>query len=95
MIDSLYNVTRKGWLKALSFILACAMFVMILLKSSLFAQHFGEVSPLLVILTFYAMAVLWIHGSGFEIKLALWKGIFLPIIGYLILIPAFVYLLSL
>lgn len=93
MIDSLYNLTRKGWLKALSFILAGAMFAAILLKSSLFAHHFGEVSPLLVLVTFYAMAILWIHGSGFEINKPLWKGIFLPLLGYIILIPSLSYLL--
>lgn len=92
MINSLYNVTRKGWLKALSFILSTAMFVLILLKSSLFAHYFGQVSPLLVILVFYAMVILWIHGSGFEIKTTRWRGIFLPIIGYLILIPCLSYL---
>ncbi|WP_429945922.1 cyd operon protein YbgE [Bibersteinia trehalosi] len=93
MIHSLYNMTRKGWLKALSFILASAMFVMILLKSSLFAHYFGEVSPLLVIVVFYAMVILWIHGSGFEIKATLWRVIFLPIVGYFILIPCLSYLI--
>lgn len=93
MIDSLYNVTRKGWLTALSFILASAMFVMILLKSSLFAEHFGGAFPLFVLLTFYAMVILWIHGSGFVIKSSLWKACFLPIVGYLILLPALAYLL--
>lgn len=93
MIDSLYNVTRKGWLKALSFILSSAMFVAILLKSSLFAEHFGGAFPLPVLLTFYAMVILWIHGAGFEIQTRLWKGIFLPLLGYSLLIPSFIYLI--
>ncbi|QIM63327.1 cyd operon protein YbgE [Pasteurellaceae bacterium Orientalotternb1] len=92
MINSLYNVTRKGWLKALSFILATAMFAAILMNSFTFAQHFGGNIPYLAILVFYGMAILWIHGIGFEIKSAAFKLIFLPITGYLITIPAFLYI---
>lgn len=88
MIDSLYNVTRKGWLKALSFILASAMFVMILSNSAAFAIHFGGYIPYLALLVFYGMAILWIHGIGFEIQSASFKLLFLPITGYLIVFPA-------
>lgn len=93
MIDSLYHITRKGWLKALSFILASAMFVLILSNSAAFAIHFGGHIPYLALLVFYGMAILWIHGIGFEIKSALFKLIFLPITGYLIIFPAFLSLL--
>ncbi|MGX2949126.1 cyd operon protein YbgE [Frederiksenia canicola] len=92
MINSLYNVTRKGWLKALSFILATAMFAAILMNSFMFAQHFGGGIPYLAILVFYGMAILWIHGIGFEIKSTPFKLIFLPITGYLITTPAFLYI---
>lgn len=90
MIDSLYNLTRKGWLKALSFILASTMFGCILANSSVFAQLFGGYIPYFAIIVFYGMAVLWIHGIGFEIKSAIWKLIFLPLFGYIILIPALI-----
>lgn len=93
MIRSLYHVTRKGWLKALSFILATAMFACILLKSSVFAQSFGGEIPYLALLVFYAMAILWIHGIGFEIRSSMWQGLFLPLTGYLILLPALIYLI--
>lgn len=93
MIDSIYQFTRKGWLKALSFILATAMFIAIFGYSSTFAQRFGGEIPYLAILVFYGMAILWIHGIGFEIKSALWKLIFLPILGYLLVFPALISLL--
>lgn len=92
MIEFLYEITRKGWLKALSFLLGCAMFAMILLNANLFAQHFGGTVPYLAIAVFYGMAILWIHGIGFEIRTALFKLIFLPILGYLIILPAFLYI---
>lgn len=93
MINSLYNLTRKGWFKALSFILSGAMFVAILANSSAFAQQFGGHIPYLAILVFYGMAVLWIHGIGFEIKSTVWKCVFLPLFGYAIVIPALMMLL--
>ncbi|AFU19248.1 cyd operon protein YbgE [Actinobacillus suis] len=95
MIHSLYNLTRKGWLKALSFILAGVLFAMILLNANLFAQHFGGHIPYLAILAFYGMAILWIHGIGFEIESAIWRLTFLPILGYIIVIGSLSYLISL
>lgn len=92
MIHSLYNVTGKGWLKALSFLLASAMFALILLKSATFSLTFGGAVPYLALGVFYAMAILWIHGIGFEIRSTLFKLIFMPIIGYLIIIPAIIYI---
>lgn len=92
MINFLYNMTRKGWLKALSFILATTMFVLIILNSTTFAHHFGGSVPYLAILVFYGMAILWVHGIGFEIRAALFRMIFMPIVGYLIIIPSIFYL---
>lgn len=91
MITLLYNITRKGWLQALSFILATAMFAVILMNASHFAQLFGGAIPYLAILVFYGMAILWIHGIGFEIKSTSFKLIFLPIMGYFIVLLAFLY----
>ncbi|WP_427834379.1 cyd operon protein YbgE [Actinobacillus pleuropneumoniae] len=95
MIHSLYDITRKGWLKALSFILACVMFVMIMMNSNLFAQHFGGHEVYRAIITFYGMTILWIHGIGFEIRHSFWKTVFLPLVGYLIVFSSLVYLISL
>ncbi|MCK3654412.1 cytochrome bd biosynthesis protein [Pasteurellaceae bacterium Macca] len=93
MIDSLYQITKKGWLTALSFILAVVMFGAILLHSNSFALHFGGKIPYLAVLVFYGMAILFIHGVGFEIRSTVWKGIFLPLIGYIIVLPPLVLLL--
>lgn len=94
MIHSLYNLTGKGYLRALSFILAIAIFILILLNSAHFAQQFGGQIPYLAMLVFYAMAILFIHGVGFEIKSSIWQALFLPLIGYIIAIPTIVRLLS-
>ena len=94
MINSLYSLTRKGWLQALSFILALGMFISILLNSNIFAQYFGGKVPYLALLIFYGMAILMIHAIGFDIKKPVWQCIFMPILGYLIIIPTFIMLLS-
>lgn len=93
MINTLYNLTAKGLLKALSFILATVLCAIVLLNSTAFALTFGGKTPYLVILIFYGMAILWIHGVGFEIRATIWKAIFLPIVGYLIVIPSLCILL--
>ncbi|HDL3291747.1 TPA: cyd operon protein YbgE, partial [Mannheimia haemolytica] len=88
MIHKLYNLTAKGLLKALSFILAAVLFATIWVNSTAFALSFGGKTPYLAMLVFYGMAILWVHGIGFEIRAAIWKVIFLPLLGYLIVIPA-------
>lgn len=93
MINTLYNLTAKGLLKALSFILATLLCAIILLNSTAFALIFGGKTPYLVILVFYGMAILWIHGVGFEIRSTIWKVIFLPVMGYFIVIPSLCILL--
>lgn len=93
MIDLLYQLTRKGWLKALSFILACAMFAAILWNAGTFARVFGGAVPYLAIVVFYGMSILWIHGIGFDIKSKVWRLIFMPLIGYGIMLWALIYTL--
>ncbi len=93
MVDKLYNLTSKGFLKALSFILASLLFGLILFNSVVFSQQFGGRIPYLAILVFYGMAILWIHGVGFDIKSKIWKIIFLPLTGYLIVISTIILIL--
>ena len=92
MIHLLYNLTSKGLLKALSFLLASGLFAMILLKSTTFELYFGGKIPYFALLAFYGMGILWIHGIGFEIKSSVWRAIFLPLMGYIIVITAIIYL---
>ena len=92
MIHLLYHLTSKGLLKALSFPLASGLFAMILLKSTAFGIYFGGKIPYFALLAFYGMGILWIHGIGFEIKSPVWRAIFLPLMGYIIVITAIIYL---
>ena len=88
MIHLLYNLTSKGLLKALSFLLASGLFAMILLKSTTFELYFGGKIPYFALLAFYGMGILWIHGIGFEIRSKIWQLVFLPLMGYAIVIPS-------
>ncbi|MBR0572807.1 MULTISPECIES: cyd operon protein YbgE [Pasteurellaceae] len=93
MVDKLYNLTSKGFLKALSFVFASLLFGLILFNSTTFSQQFGGKIPYLAILVFYGMTILWIHGIGFEIKSKIWKIVFLPLTGYVIVLSAIVLIL--
>ncbi|MDG6241153.1 cyd operon YbgE family protein [Glaesserella parasuis] len=95
MINSLYQLTRKGWLQALSFILSVAMFAMILLYSNTFALYFGGKIPYLVAGVFYGMLILFVHGFGFEIKSTRWQVVFMPLLGYIIILPSLIALVVL
>ena len=88
MINLLYNMTSKGLLKALSFLLASGLFAMILLKSTAFGIYFGGKIPYFALAAFYGMGILCIHGIGFEIRSRCWRFVFLPLIGYSIVIPS-------
>lgn len=57
MIHKLYNLTAKGLLKALSFILAAVLFATIWVNSTAFALSFGGKTPYLAMLVFYGMAI--------------------------------------
>ena len=92
MVNSLYQLTRKGWLQALSFIFALGIFIAVLMKATTFAGDFGGQIPYLAVLVFYGMAILWIHCIGFEIRSTIWKLIFLPLLGYLIIVPSLIYI---
>ncbi len=92
MIKSLYELTNKGVLKPLSFVSATLLFIAIALFSKKFTAYFGGHQFYLAILVFYGMSILWIHGVGFEIKSTVMKFIFMPLLGYIIVYSALIYL---
>ena len=69
MINSLYQLTNKGSLRTLSFILALTLTIF----------FFFNVNHLAVI---WGVVILWIHGIGFEIRTMIWRTIFMPWVGY-------------
>lgn len=88
MINQFYQIFNKGSIRALSFILALATTVLIFMNSKVFTLEYT--SPIVTLLTFYAIAILWIHGMGLNLRKGLWKLIFNPFWGYLILIYSYV-----
>ena len=74
MINSLYQLSNKGSLRTLSFIL-----------TALRTAH-----PVWILAIFWGLINLWIHGIGFDIRRAIWQLVFLPFIGYFTTIIAIV-----
>ncbi|MFC0309237.1 cyd operon protein YbgE [Gallibacterium trehalosifermentans] len=88
MIRSLYQLTNKGSLRALSFILAIVLTVSIFTHTEVFALNLGGISPIYTLLIFWSVATLWIHGIGLEIYSAIWKLLFLPLLAYFMAVIA-------
>ncbi|CAM3824026.1 cyd operon protein YbgE [Avibacterium endocarditidis] len=100
MIDKAYHLVNKGSWRALSLILAIALTLCFFFNINEFATQLRTAPPVWVIFILWATVILWIHGIGFEIRAAIWKGLFFPYVGYIVgiialvqhfLLPAFVY----
>ncbi|MFC0322940.1 cyd operon YbgE family protein [Gallibacterium melopsittaci] len=84
MIQSLYQLTNKGSLRALSFILAIILTISIFTHTEFFALNLGGISPIYTLIIFWSVATLWIHGFGLELYRTIWKLLFLPLIAYFV-----------
>ena len=99
MINSLYQLSNKGSLRTLSFILALLgayiLFMLFLtaaffLNLSQFSTALRTAHPAWILTIFWGLINLWIHGIGFDIRRAIWQLVFLPFIGYFTTIIAIV-----
>lgn len=86
MIQSLYQLTNKGSLRALSFILVVVLTASIFTHTERFALNLGGISPIYTLIIFWSVVTLWIHGFGLEIYRTVWRLLFLPLIAYVIAI---------
>ena len=86
MINSLYQLSNKGSLRTLSFILALFLTAAFFLN----LNQFSTALPAWILTIFWGLINLWIHGIGFEIRRAIWQLVFLPFIGYFTTIIAIV-----
>ena len=82
MINSLYQLSNKGSLRTLSFILALFLTAAFFLNLSQFSTALRTAHPAWILAIFWGLINLWIHGIGFEIRRAIWQLVFLPFIGY-------------
>lgn len=88
MIQSLYQLTNKGSLRALSFVLALVLTASIFTHKEIFALNLGGISPIYTLIIFWSVVTLWIHGFGLEIYRTIWKLLFMPMIAYVVAIVA-------
>lgn len=91
MLNSLYNLTNKGSLRTLSFILALLLTLCFLSNFHQFATQLRIVNPIFVICLIWSICVLWVHGFGFEIKTTWLKIFFLPVVSYLVVFIAIIH----
>ncbi|TCJ97938.1 cyd operon protein YbgE [Volucribacter psittacicida] len=91
MINKLYQFTNKGSWRTLSFLLAIALTLCFFFNIQQFATQLRTVNPILVFIILWSVVINWIHGIGFEIRLTLWRAVFLPMIGLIVGTFALVY----
>lgn len=86
MIHSLYQLINKGSFRTLSFILSLGLTSVFFFNIDNFSTLLRNDSPWWILMIFWGLITVWIHGIGFEIKSAIWKLIFLPYIAYIIIL---------
>ena len=79
MINSLYQLSNKGSLRTLSFILALFLTAAFFLNLSQFSTALRTAHPAWILTIFWGLINLWIHGIGFDIRRAIWQLVFLAI----------------
>ena len=79
MINSLYQLSNKGSLRTLSFILALFLTAAFFLNLSQFSTALRTAHPAWILAIFWGLINLWIHGIGFDIRRAIWAACFLAI----------------
>ena len=84
MINSLYQLSNKGSLRTLSFILALFLTAAFFLNLSQFSTALRTAHPVWILAIFWGLII------GFEIRRAIWQLVFLPFIGYFTTIIAIV-----
>ena len=90
MINSLYQLSNKGSLRTLSFILALFLTAAFFLNLSQFLTALRTAPSVWILAIFLGFINFLIHGIGFEIRRAIWQLVFLPFIGYFTTIIAIV-----
>ncbi|EGT79615.1 MAG: cyd operon protein YbgE [Haemophilus haemolyticus] len=86
MIHSLYQLINKGSFRTLSFILALGLTAVFFFNVDNFSTLLRNDSPWWILMIFWGLITVWIHGIGFEIKSVIGKLIFLPYIAYIIIL---------
>ena len=82
MIRVLYQYVNKGSFRTLSFILAIALTFAFFFNFNGFSSGLRTANPFLILFILWGLITSWVHGIGFEVKLAFWRLLFLPYWGY-------------
>ena len=83
MIRVLYQYVNKGSFRTLSFILAIVLTFAFFFNFNGFSSGLRTANPFLVLFILWGLITSWVHGIGFEVKLAFWRLLFCLIGGTL------------
>ena len=80
----------SSWSRAVSFVLAVALAVLILVYPGVIAQSVSDVRHGLLSLMMWGMAVGFVHGVGFVPHATIWRVLFHPGLGWPLMIGGLV-----
>lgn len=90
MISNAYQYVNKGSWRALSFILAITITAFFFFNIQQFSTALRSQPAFLVISLLWATVIMWIHGMGLEFHRTIWKIVFFPYIGYILVVVALI-----
>lgn len=85
---------NPGWLRLFSFLLASALSAMLLTYPRAVATSLSEVNHGLLFLVMWGIAAGFIHGVGFVPRMIIWRIVFNPFIGWLLMATGFLSMFS-
>ena len=85
---------NPGWSRLVSLLLAIALSVLILVYPRAVATSVSDVNHSLLNLLMWGISIGFIHGVGFVPRMAIWRTVFSPFIGWPLMVLGIVLTLS-
>jgi cyd operon protein YbgE len=84
--DARIPYPNAGWMRLLSITMAVTLSVLVLIYPRAVATSVSEVNHGLLNLLMWGIAIGFIHGVGFVPRLAVWRVVFHPVIGWSLMV---------
>jgi cyd operon protein YbgE len=79
---SLYGPLYAGWARLLSFLIACALSVLVLTAPQVIAESTQELKHGVLSLCMWGMCAGFVHGVGYVPVMHIWRYAFSPYVGW-------------
>lgn len=91
LLDKLYQLMDKGWLRALSLVLGLGLALCIFWDPACFAAKTSSMEIWQGLLMMWAVCAGVIHGVGFRPQRLFWRGLFSPLPAMIVLLVGLIF----